>query len=266
MPAAPTIAVSAKGRGDLRHGEQLRDADRGEQDHGDAKTASPTTMMVIASAAQGSAHSTRRVVSDIAFGRGGGACGGPPRRRRGGGWRGARRRLRVPSGVLTRRTYRATRNGAGAARTPERLLEGLAREVGPELVAEDELRVGALPEQVVRDALLAARCGSAGPGRASRARRAARRNSSSVPPRKRAGRVEDLRPAAVVEGDEQRDPLVLSRRVARPSPSARSAPAETPSRRPMNRMRTPSASSSGVSESMRSPNIAIRPATSSGER
>ena len=39
-----------------------------------------------------------------------------------------------------------------------------------------------------------------------------------------------------------------------------------PSRRPMKRMRTPSSCSSGVSPSMRSPNMRISPATSLGER
>src|ERR1700727_3344589 len=38
----------------------------------------------------------------------------------------------------------------------KRVLECGAREVGPHLLAEDELRVGGLPEQVVRQALLAA--------------------------------------------------------------------------------------------------------------
>src|SRR5205823_225271 len=38
----------------------------------------------------------------------------------------------------------------------ERGLEGLAREVRPQLVAEDELRIGPLPEQVVAGPLLAA--------------------------------------------------------------------------------------------------------------
>src|SRR5882757_4202939 len=42
--------------------------------------------------------------------------------------------------------------------------------------------------------------------------------------------------------------------------------ASTPSRRPMKRIRTPSSSSSGVSPRIRSPNIAIRPLTSSAER
>src|ERR1700710_2512913 len=42
--------------------------------------------------------------------------------------------------------------------------------------------------------------------------------------------------------------------------------AATPSRRPMKRIRTPSWSSSGVSPRIRSPNIAISPLTSSGER
>src|SRR5438270_1162260 len=38
----------------------------------------------------------------------------------------------------------------------ERGLEGLAREVGPQLVTEDELGVGRLPEQIVGHALLSA--------------------------------------------------------------------------------------------------------------
>ena len=43
----------------------------------------------------------------------------------------------------------------------------------------------------------------------------------------------------------------------------RMSSSEIPSRRPMKRMRTPSSFSSGVSRSMRSANIAIRPSTSS---
>ena len=39
----------------------------------------------------------------------------------------------------------------------QRRLERLAREVRPQLVGEDELRVGALPQQVVAQPLLAAR-------------------------------------------------------------------------------------------------------------
>ncbi len=68
-------------------------------------------------------------------------------------------------------------------------------------------------------------------------------------------RVDDLRPAAVVEGDEEGDPLGWRRSSPRPSPSARPARRRLRSRRPMNRIRTPSASSSGVSRSMRSANI-----------
>src|ERR1700742_557289 len=44
------------------------------------------------------------------------------------------------------------------------------------------------------------------------------------------------------------------------------SPGSTPSRRPMKRIRTPSSSRSGVSPRIRSPNIAISPETSSGER
>ena len=42
----------------------------------------------------------------------------------------------------------------------------------------------------------------------------------------------------------------------------RSSSGASPSRRPMKRIRTPSSSSSGVSRSMRSANIAISPSTS----
>jgi hypothetical protein len=49
-------------------------------------------------------------------------------------------------------------------------------------------------------------------------------------------------------------------------PICSSSSSATPSRRPMKRMRTPSPSSSGVSARMRSENIAISAATSSGER
>src|SRR6202020_1552637 len=46
---------------------------------------------------------------------------------------------------------------AAAGELGERLFERIAREVRPELVAEDELCVGRLPQQVVRQALLSAR-------------------------------------------------------------------------------------------------------------
>src|ERR1700710_1688623 len=49
-------------------------------------------------------------------------------------------------------------------------------------------------------------------------------------------------------------------------PTRSISPASTPSRGPMKRIRTPSSSSSGVSPSIRSPNIAISPETSSGLR
>src|ERR1700710_2842813 len=49
-------------------------------------------------------------------------------------------------------------------------------------------------------------------------------------------------------------------------PTRSISPASPPSRRPMKRIRTPSSSSSGVSPRIRSPNIAINPETSSGDR
>src|SRR5690348_1882585 len=90
-----------------------------------------------------------------------------------------------------------------------------AVEIRPELVAEDELGVGALPEQVVGEALLAAgadqeigvvhlRCVEQAGKIVIRA---------ALEPLRR---VEDLRPPAVVEGDEKRDPLVPGRLGFRP--------------------------------------------------
>src|SRR5438445_2585674 len=91
----------------------------------------------------------------------------------------------------------------------ERLLERLAREVGPELVPEYELGVGRLPQQVVGQAPLAARaddhvgvvhlrCVQAGAelllARAAEVPRS----------------VNDLRAPSVVEGDEQGDARVAA--------------------------------------------------------
>ena len=80
--------------------------------------------------------------------------------------RGRRSRCGRPPRVGSRRFRRSRPAGHRQALRPEaapaslelaqRLLEGLAVEVGPQLLAEDELRVGALPEQVVGDPLLAA--------------------------------------------------------------------------------------------------------------
>jgi hypothetical protein len=76
------------------------------------------------------------------------------------------------------------------------------------------------------------------------------------------GGVEDLGPAAVVEGDEQCDAVVGASALSICSSRA----PETRSRRPMNRMRTPSASSSGVSRRMRSENMRMSAVTSSAGR
>src|SRR5215213_4594907 len=89
----------------------------------------------------------------------------------------------------------------------ERRLERLAREVRPELVAEDELRVRELPQQVVRDAQLAARAdqevGIVHVGRVEVAAEVFLRLTGEG-----SRRVHDLRPAAVVEGHEQGDAVV----------------------------------------------------------
>src|ERR1700754_4805001 len=66
----------------------------------------------------------------------------------------------APARASRRRTVRPSRACSeaplAAAEGAQRVGEGVAAEVGPELVAEDDLRVGALPEQVVGGALLAA--------------------------------------------------------------------------------------------------------------
>src|SRR5262249_14438383 len=89
----------------------------------------------------------------------------------------------------------------------ERLFERAAVEVGPELVAEHELRVGALPEQEVRNPLLAA--GADQEVGIVHLRRVEPGPELLVgPPVEAACGVDDLRPAAVVEGHEQGDPAV----------------------------------------------------------
>ncbi len=54
-----------------------------------------------------------------------------------------------------RRAHRPPKRRRRSPYSCKRLLERLPREIGPQLVAEDELRVGGLPEQVVREAPLA---------------------------------------------------------------------------------------------------------------
>src|SRR2546423_12792700 len=89
----------------------------------------------------------------------------------------------------------------------QRGLKGLAREVRPQLVAEDELAVRRLPEQVVGQPPLATgadhEVGVVHLGRVEQSREV-----GLVPAVEARGRVEDLRAAAGVEGDVQRDALL----------------------------------------------------------
>ena len=158
----------------------------------------------------------------------------------------AARALEVELGVERLGAVFGRRTALHAQRPPKRrwrrsysssaAAERLAPEVGPELVAEDELRVGALPEQEVRDPLLAAgpdqQVGIVHLGRVEAAAEvllgAALEASRGV---------DDLRPAAVVEGDEERDPVVGGGRAPRPTPCARRARR----RRPRGGRRTASA-------------------------
>src|SRR4051794_41073593 len=89
----------------------------------------------------------------------------------------------------------------------QRLLEVRAREVGPQDLREVQLAVGGLPEQEVRDALLAARADHE--VRVVHLGRVEQRAEGLLAAAAVAlGRVEDLRAAAVVEGHEQRDAVI----------------------------------------------------------
>src|SRR5688572_27687287 len=107
--------------------------------------ASPMTMIAIAKMIQGAAQATRANVSERRDGR----CVG-----RGAASSAGSAKKSILGSATGSRPYRP--RGLAVAKTPasgaelvKRRLERLAGEVGPELVAEDELRVGALPEQVV---------------------------------------------------------------------------------------------------------------------
>jgi hypothetical protein len=77
--------------------------------------------------------------------------------------------------------------------------------------------------------------------------------------------VEDLRSPAVVERDVERDRRVV-RRLGLGQSICSSSAGATRSRRPMNRIRTPSAFSSGVSDRIRCENIRMSAVTSSAGR
>src|ERR1035437_7538256 len=89
----------------------------------------------------------------------------------------------------------------------ERLLERLTREVGPQLVAEDELGVGRLPQQVVRQPALAARADDH-VGVVHLGRVQARAELLFGASREAARSVDDLGASAVVERHEHRSEAV----------------------------------------------------------
>src|SRR3954447_22366766 len=90
----------------------------------------------------------------------------------------------------------------------QRGLERLAAEVGPQLVAEHELRVRRLPQQVVGQALLAGGADhEVGVVHLGRVQEPA--ECLLAAPVEARGGVEELAPPAVVERHEQRDPVVV---------------------------------------------------------
>src|SRR6202035_1769263 len=125
---------------------------------------------------------------------------------------GVRPAPRIPAGVrgapAISRPSPSTEAPPALRELGQRLLQRLAREVGPQLVAEDELRVGGLPQEVVRQAALAARADDeVGIVHLRRVQTGAELLLATSAEAARG--VDDLRPAAVVEGHEQRDPAVL---------------------------------------------------------
>src|SRR5450759_4839367 len=98
----------------------------------------------------------------------------------------------------------------------EGLFERLAREFRPQLLSEDELRVGRLPQQVVRQPSLAARADDqVGIVHLGRVQQLA--EVLLAAPRERARRIDDLRAPTVVESDEQGDPRVRPRELFSPA-------------------------------------------------
>src|SRR3954447_2818283 len=122
---------------------------------------------------------------------------------------------RAARSELWLRRLAATEPPLARAVLGQRGLEGLAGEVGPQLVAEHQLRVGRLPHQVVGQPVLAARADDeVGVVHLGRVEQLA--ECLLAPAGVARGGVDDLGAPAVVEGDEQRDPFVGRRRALGP--------------------------------------------------
>src|SRR5271165_81908 len=142
---------------------------------------------------------------------------GPPS---GGGALGRIRAWRAPPGVWGPLAISAESPTAEPAATVgelrQRLLERGACEVGPQLVAEDELGVGRLPKQVVREAALTAGADDqVGVVHLRGVEAGAEVLLASALEASRG--VEYLRAAAVVEGHEHRDALIRLRELFGPA-------------------------------------------------
>src|SRR5215213_6551978 len=210
IAAAATYATGAKGRARFVIKKNSFSPAHASRTIATAKSRSPTATIAIAKTIHGITQRIRARVSE--------------RGRRGGGSSGSGSLNQSASGgspplsiaILVARLFDATAVAPLSSLVlVERLAERLAREIGPQLVPEDELRVRALPQQVVRDPLL--------PGGADEQVRVVhlRRVEQSrelllrvalEPP----GRLDDLGTPAIVEADEQRDPAVGGRLLLRP--------------------------------------------------
>ena len=172
-------------------------------------------------------------------------AGPPPARARG------RPRTRCGKRRIERASQRKRHSAARGGGTRHRLLQMLARRSRATAYRdEDQLGVGALPEQEIADALLAAGADQqVGVGHAARSASCAANRVSSIasgsssprlrlarePPR----RLDDLLRGAVVERMITIEPLVVAACAPRPPRSCARMSGGRPARSPMTRSRTP---------------------------
>ena len=129
----------------------------------------------------------------------------------------------------------------------ERGVERLRPEVRPQHLGRVELGVGGLPDQEVRQALLAAGPDDeVGVGQAGGVEGGRRSSASSIVSAGDAARrdqapdrVDELGPAGVVEGDVQEQPVAAGGLARAPRRSSGGCPRAAPRARPRSRTRTP---------------------------
>ena len=197
------------------HPVELVQRDDAEPDHARGRTASPPSTMIERPRRRPTGCAISDACAVVRAGAGAARAAGLRRRR------GARA---AASGHYARPVPLACPEPSLPRRVlGERPLQLVAVEVRPQPVGEVELRVGGLPEQEVRQALLAAGADDELGIAASRARRGGGGTPPPRRPRTRSAASQDLGAPAVVEGDEQRPVAVCARSAPPPTRSARAA-------------------------------------------